>query len=112
MMAVHLQGILHLVSVIARASRVSGNAEGLPFTCRVTASTHHPWYTTDTSFKEFEQMRISMEPLLYQYGVDVFFNGARSLYHGFLISRYTWHSPTAEVAPPRCFAPECKQKYP
>lgn len=44
--------------------------------CRVTASTHHPWYTTDTSFKEFEQMRLSMEPLLYQFGVDVFFNGA------------------------------------
>lgn len=43
---------------------------------RVTASTHHPWYTTDTSFKEFDQMRQQMEPLLYQYGVDVFFNGA------------------------------------
>ncbi|KAK9917889.1 hypothetical protein WJX75_009307 [Coccomyxa subellipsoidea] len=41
----------------------------------VTASTHHPWYTTDTSFKEFDQMRQAMEPLLYQYGVDVFFNG-------------------------------------
>ena len=43
--------------------------------CRVVCNTHHPWYTTDTSFKEFDQMRQSMEPLLYQYGVDVFYNG-------------------------------------
>ncbi len=32
-------------------------------------------YTTDSSYKEFEQMRISLEPLTYQYGVDVFFYG-------------------------------------
>ena len=43
--------------------------------CRVTCSTHHPWYTTDTSYKEFDQMRQQMEPLLYKYGVDIFFNG-------------------------------------
>ena len=43
--------------------------------CRVVCNTHHPWYTTDTSFKEFDQMRQAMEPLLYQYGVDVFYNG-------------------------------------
>ena len=33
-------------------------------------------YTTDPSYKEFEQMRVSMEPLTYQYGVDLFFYGA------------------------------------
>lgn len=32
-------------------------------------------YTTDPSYKEFEQMRISLEPLTYAYGVDVFFYG-------------------------------------
>lgn len=32
-------------------------------------------YTTDTSYKEWEQMRISLEPLTYQYGVDVSFYG-------------------------------------
>ena len=36
---------------------------------------HNPWVTTDTSFKEYEQMRISMEPIMYQFGVDVMFNG-------------------------------------
>lgn len=44
-------------------------------TCRVICSTHHPWYSTDTSYKEYDQMRQAMEPLLYQYGVDVFYNG-------------------------------------
>ena len=39
------------------------------------ASNHHPLYSTDTSFKEYEQMRVMMEPLMYQYGVDMFFNG-------------------------------------
>ena len=32
-------------------------------------------YTTDGSYKEFEQMRIAMEPLTYAAGVDVFFYG-------------------------------------
>ncbi|EIE25875.1 Metallo-dependent phosphatase [Coccomyxa subellipsoidea C-169] len=41
----------------------------------VTVTFHNPWYTTDSSYKEFEQMRISLEPLTYQYGVDVFFYG-------------------------------------
>ncbi|BDA44108.1 Purple acid phosphatase 15 [Coccomyxa sp. Obi] len=41
----------------------------------VTITFHNPWYTTDTSYKEWEQMRISLEPLTYQYGVDVFFYG-------------------------------------
>ncbi|KAK9915866.1 hypothetical protein WJX75_005427 [Coccomyxa subellipsoidea] len=41
----------------------------------VTITFHNPWYTTDSSYKEFEQMRISLEPLTYQYGVDVFFYG-------------------------------------
>ena len=39
------------------------------------AGVHNPWVTTDTSFKEFEQMRVSMEPIMFQYGVDVMFNG-------------------------------------
>ena len=42
---------------------------------QVVAGVHNPWVTTDTSFKEFEQMRISMEPIMYQFGVDVMFNG-------------------------------------
>lgn len=36
---------------------------------------HNPWVTTDTSYKEFEQMRASMEPLTYRWGVDLFFYG-------------------------------------
>ena len=31
--------------------------------------------TTDTSYKEYEQMRIAMEPLAYAAGVDLFFYG-------------------------------------
>ena len=42
---------------------------------RVIASNHHPLYSTDTSFKEYDQMRQQLEPLMYQYGVDMFFNG-------------------------------------
>ena len=42
---------------------------------QVVAGVHNPWVTTDTSFKEFEQMRVAMEPVLYQFGVDVMFNG-------------------------------------
>ncbi|KAK9854186.1 hypothetical protein WJX84_001590 [Apatococcus fuscideae] len=49
----------------------------------VTVNIHNPgahsnpsaWVTTDSSYKEFEQMRTSMEPLTYAYGVDVFFYG-------------------------------------
>ena len=32
-------------------------------------------YTTDSSYKQFEQMRVAMEPLTYQFGVDFFFYG-------------------------------------
>ena len=32
-------------------------------------------YTTDSSYKEFEQMRVSMEPLTYKHGVDIFYYG-------------------------------------
>ena len=39
-------------------------------------------YTTDKSYKEFEQMRIALEPDAYAYGVDLFFYGAfRALQH-------------------------------
>ena len=31
--------------------------------------------TSDGSFKEWEQMRLTLEPLAYQYGVDIFTNG-------------------------------------
>eukprot|EP00897_Mesotaenium_endlicherianum_P001572 jgi/Mesen1/1442/ME000132S00381 len=42
----------------------------------VTVSMHNPWYTTDAySYKEFEQMRVSMEPLTHQFGVDIFLYG-------------------------------------
>lgn len=41
----------------------------------VIVDIHNPWYTTDTSYKEFEQMRVSMEPLSYKHGVDLFFYG-------------------------------------
>ncbi|KAL3151843.1 hypothetical protein ABBQ38_012808 [Trebouxia sp. C0009 RCD-2024] len=41
----------------------------------VVVNIHNPWYTTDASYKEFEQMRTSMEPLTYKHGVDVFFYG-------------------------------------
>jgi len=46
----------------------------------VVAGVHNPWVTTDTSFKEFEQMRVEMEPLMYQFGVDIMFNGARAAF--------------------------------
>lgn len=45
----------------------------------VTVSFHNPWYTTDVSYKEFEDMRVSLEPLTYEYGVDIFFNGKREI---------------------------------
>ncbi|DBA94256.1 TPA: hypothetical protein ACH3X1_001874 [Trebouxia sp. C0004] len=41
----------------------------------VIVNIHNPWYTTDTSYKEFEQMRVSMEPLTYRHGVDLFYYG-------------------------------------
>lgn len=41
----------------------------------IVVNFHNPWYTTDSSYKEFEQMRASMEPLFYQAGVDVVFYG-------------------------------------
>lgn len=33
--------------------------------------------TSDGSYKEWEQMRIILEPMAYKYGVDLFYNGAR-----------------------------------
>lgn len=36
---------------------------------------HNPWYTTDPSYKEFEQMRVALEPITYEYGTDLFFYG-------------------------------------
>ena len=55
---------------------------------------HNPWVTTDTSFKEFEQMRVAMEPIMYQFGVDIMYNGACA-------------APARDsVCAPRC-EPEC-----
>ncbi|KAK9824390.1 hypothetical protein WJX72_009944 [[Myrmecia] bisecta] len=41
----------------------------------VVVNFHNPWYTTDSSYKEFEQMRVSMEPITNAFGVDIFFYG-------------------------------------
>jgi hypothetical protein len=41
--------------------------------------------TSDSSYKEWEQMRITLEPLAYKYGVDLFYNGA-------LLIRFTAHA--------------------
>lgn len=41
----------------------------------ITVNMHHPWMTTDSSYKEWEQMRVIMEPITYAYGADVFFYG-------------------------------------
>ncbi|KAG6420000.1 hypothetical protein SASPL_116514 [Salvia splendens] len=42
----------------------------------LVATWHPPWYTTYTAhYREVECMRVSMEELLYQYGVDIVFNG-------------------------------------
>ncbi len=41
--------------------------------------------TSDGSYKEWEQMRIILEPLAYKYGVDLFYNGA-------LLIRFTAHA--------------------
>ncbi|KAK9812080.1 hypothetical protein WJX73_004456 [Symbiochloris irregularis] len=37
---------------------------------------HNPWYTTDGySWKQYDQMRVSMEEMTHQFGVDAFFYG-------------------------------------
>nr|XP_025693638.1 purple acid phosphatase 15 isoform X3 [Arachis hypogaea] len=42
----------------------------------LVATWHPPWYSTYTAhFREAECMRVEMEDLLYQYGVDIVFNG-------------------------------------
>ncbi|KAL4306456.1 purple acid phosphatase 23-like isoform X1 [Arachis ipaensis] len=42
----------------------------------LVASWHPPWYNSYAShYQEFECMRLEMEALLYQYGVDIVFNG-------------------------------------
>ncbi|KAH6834778.1 purple acid phosphatase 15 [Perilla frutescens var. hirtella] len=42
----------------------------------LVAAWHPPWYTTYSAhYREAECMRVAMEDLLYQYGVDVVFNG-------------------------------------
>ncbi|MED6167757.1 Purple acid phosphatase 15, variant 2 [Stylosanthes scabra] len=42
----------------------------------LVATWHPPWYSTYTAhYREAECMRIEMEDLLYQYGVDIVFNG-------------------------------------
>eukprot|EP00271_Cylindrocystis_brebissonii_P007911 TRINITY_DN2181_c1_g4_i1.p2 TRINITY_DN2181_c1_g4~~TRINITY_DN2181_c1_g4_i1.p2 ORF type:complete len:317 (+),score=52.57 TRINITY_DN2181_c1_g4_i1:237-1187(+) len=42
----------------------------------VTISLHHPLFTSDPfSYKEHEHFRVSLEPLTYKFGVDVWFYG-------------------------------------
>ncbi|KAL8486866.1 hypothetical protein ACS0TY_023527 [Phlomoides rotata] len=42
----------------------------------LVATWHPPWYTSYRShYREAECMRVAMEDLLYQYGVDIVFNG-------------------------------------
>ncbi|KAK6145826.1 hypothetical protein DH2020_019695 [Rehmannia glutinosa] len=42
----------------------------------LVATWHPPWYTTYTAhYREAECMKVAMEDLLYQYGVDIVFNG-------------------------------------
>ncbi|GFP80676.1 purple acid phosphatase 15 [Phtheirospermum japonicum] len=42
----------------------------------LVATWHPPWYTTYTAhYREAECMKVAMEELLYQYGVDIVFNG-------------------------------------
>lgn len=42
----------------------------------LVATWHAPWYSTYTAhYREVECMRVAMEDLLYQYGVDLVFNG-------------------------------------
>jgi hypothetical protein len=41
----------------------------------VILNIHNPIYSTDTSYKQFEQFRVSVEEFTYQYGVDLWFYG-------------------------------------
>ncbi|KAL6526667.1 Purple acid phosphatase 15 [Orobanche gracilis] len=42
----------------------------------LVATWHPPWYTTYTAhYREAECMKVAMEDLLYEYGVDIVFNG-------------------------------------
>lgn len=42
----------------------------------LVAAWHPPWYNSYSShYQEFECMRLQMEELLYQYGVDIVFSG-------------------------------------
>ena len=42
----------------------------------LVAAWHPPWYSTyKAHYREAECMRVSMEDLLYKYGVDIVFNG-------------------------------------
>lgn len=42
----------------------------------LVAAMHPPWYNSYSShYQEFECMRLEMEELLYQYGVDIIFSG-------------------------------------
>lgn len=42
----------------------------------LVATWHPPWYSTYTAhYREAECMKVAMEELLYEYGVDLVFNG-------------------------------------
>lgn len=47
----------------------------------LVATWHPPWYTTYTAhYREAECMKVAMEDLLYQYRVDIVFNGHVSVF--------------------------------
>ena len=40
----------------------------------VVVNFHNPWYSTDGyGWKQYDQMRVSMEEMTHQFGVDAFF---------------------------------------
>lgn len=48
----------------------------------LVATWHPPWYSTYTAhYREAECMRVAMEDLLYDYGIDIVFNGHVSLFY-------------------------------
>lgn len=56
----------------------------------LVATWHPPWYTTYRShYREAECMKVAMEDLLYQYGVDIVFNGHVSFPIAIAVSDFT-----------------------
>ncbi|XP_021291540.1 purple acid phosphatase 23 isoform X2 [Herrania umbratica] len=60
----------------------------------LVAAMHPPWYNSYSShYQEFECMRLEMEELLYQYGVDIIFSGHVHAYERMnRVYNYTLHA--------------------